>query len=370
MSTRLPDALVGWLAGQAGSLDLAASHAEDVLPALAAAGLFSAGVPSAWGGQGGDVRDGVQAIAAVAEHSLAAAFVFWGQRAFIEYVLQSPRADVRERWLADLVAGRRAGASGLSNAMKYLSGIESLQIRTTEVPGQPWRLEGALAWVTNLRKAGFLAAAAVERDHGSPPAIVVIDSGAAGVTRSEDLDLLALRGSNTAAVKVAGLELDASMVIAEHAPSFLPSVRPAFLGLQCGMSIGLARASLKAAQAHCTGSHQMLHAEVRALGEELDAVVAELHEGLADERFKTQAAPLFRLRIRLADLVQRAVSHELMACGGGAYLQDRNADFARRWRESAFIPIVTPSLTQLQGELMKQSAASHSPAPTAHGLAA
>ncbi|HBP2206838.1 TPA: acyl-CoA dehydrogenase, partial [Pseudomonas aeruginosa] len=31
--------------------------------------------------------------------------------------------------------------------------------------------------------------------------------------------------------------------------------------------------------------------------------------------------------------------------------------FARRWRESAFVPIVTPSLVQLRAELQRQAEA-------------
>ncbi|MCE6983892.1 acyl-CoA dehydrogenase, partial [Pseudomonas frederiksbergensis] len=31
--------------------------------------------------------------------------------------------------------------------------------------------------------------------------------------------------------------------------------------------------------------------------------------------------------------------------------------FARRWRESAFVPIVTPSLVQLRAELQRQASA-------------
>ena len=63
------------------------------------------------------------------------------------------------------------------------------------------------------------------------------------------------------------------------------------------------------------------------------------------------------LRIALAESVQQAVMLELQASGGRAYLVDRDRSFARRWRESAFIPIVTPSLTQLQVELAKHAAA-------------
>lgn len=355
-STGLPAALADWLATHADQLDTTQELAAEVVPRLAGAGLFAIGVPAALGGSGDDVRDAIEAIAAVAERSLASAFVFWGHRTFIEYVLQSPNERLRERWLAPLLRGEIGGATGLSNAMKFLSGIEALQITATP-EDDGWRLDGGLAWITNLRKEGFVAAAAVTSTAGAPPAVIAFASDAAGVARSADLDLLALRSSNTAAVKLHGVRIDEADVIAHDARAWLPTVRPAFLGMQCGMSIGLARASLAAAHRLCTASRSGLLAGVEALQGELARAVGQLYDGVHDGRFKSAAAPMFRLRISLAGIVQQAVMLELQGSGGRAYLMNHDRSFARRWRESAFIPIVTPSLTQLQLELQKQAAA-------------
>lgn len=347
--------LTAWLASQADGLDRGTLDSDTLLPVLGQAGLFGIGVPVARGGSGGDVRDAVEAIAAVAERSLTAAFVFWGQRAFIEYLLQSPNEALADRWLKPLLAAQHAGATGLSNAMKFLSGIESLQIEACP-QADCWRLNGVLHWVTNLRKAGFIVAAAVSRGDGQPPAIVALDSAWGGVVRSDDLDLVALRGSNTAALRIDGVALSNDHVLHADARAFLPAVRPAFLGLQCGMSIGLARAALRAAADSGAARHGLGH-EVESLQAALAEAVQALHEGLADGRFKAAAAPLFRLRITLAGLAQQAVEHELMASGGRAYLQSHGADFARRWREAAFVPIVTPSLSQLRTELARHDEA-------------
>jgi alkylation response protein AidB-like acyl-CoA dehydrogenase len=352
----LPAALADWLAAHADELDTTGELASEVVPRLAEARLFAIGVPEALGGSGGDVRDAIEAIAAVAERSLAAAFVFWGHRTFIEYVLQSPNGALRERWLAPLLRGEIAGATGLSNAMKFLSGIESLQITATPVE-DGWQLDGGLAWITNLRKEGFIAAAAVASSAGAPPAVVAFRSDAGGAVRSDDLDLLALRGSNTAAVKLHGVRIDEADVITHDALAWLPAVRPAFLGMQCGMSIGLARAALAAAHRLCGATRSGLLDRVEALQVELARAVEQMLEGVADGRFKAAAAPMFRLRISLADIVQQAVMLELQGSGGRAYLMNHDRNFARRWREAAFVPIVTPSLTQLQMALQKQAAA-------------
>ena len=351
----LPTTLQSWLQSQTDSLDRTQDLASDVLPKLSEAGLFGVGVPQQYGGSGGDVRDAIHAIADVTEYSLTAAFVFWGHRTFIEYLLHSPNQVLAERWIARLVKGARGGATGLSNAMKFLSGIESLQITATPEQGG-FQLDGSLAWVTNLRKEGFIAAAAVASSVDAPPAIVSFCNDTDGVQRSADLDLMALRSSNTAAVKLNAVFISDDEVIHANAREYLPNVRPSFLGMQCGMSIGLARASLRSAEALCAATRSQLNGRVSELQQQLNDVVEAMTAGILDGNFKSKAAGLFRIRITLAEIVQQAVMLELQASGGRAYLQDNDRNFARRWRESAFIPIVTPSLTQLQIELQKQAA--------------
>lgn len=349
------DSSADWFSVHADAYNRGTADAERLVPELGRRGLFRIGVPRAHGGDGGSTWDAVEAIAAIAERSLTAAFVFWSQRTFIEYLLQSPNVGLRERRLPALLAGEAAGATGLSNAMKFLSGIESLQLRA--VPqGARWQLDGRLPWVTNLRKSGFVVAAAVEREGGSP-LVVALDHDQPGVRRSDDLDLIALRGSNTAAITVSAADIGPEHLLHEDARSFCPGVRPAFLSLQLGMSIGLARVALRTAAEQGQGAHRILLPRVAALADELENLAGRLRDGLANAHFVAEPAALFRIRIRLAEIVQAALGLELDASGGRAYLHDHNRDFARRWVEGAFIPVITPSLTQLQGELDKHGGA-------------
>ena len=239
----LAPTLADWLSQAADGIDTGGEPAANVLPQLAQGGLIGAGVPVANGGVGGDALDGVAAISAVAEHSLAAAFVLWSQRTYVEYLLQSSNAVLRERHLPDLLAGRVAGATGLSNAMKYLAGLEPLQI-VARADGEALVLEGKLPWVTNLRPEGFHVAAAVDRADGWSAFVVSLAHDDEGLERSADLDLVAMRSSNTAAVTLSGARVDRDRILADNAGEWLPRVRPAFIGLQCGMSIGLARRAL------------------------------------------------------------------------------------------------------------------------------
>jgi alkylation response protein AidB-like acyl-CoA dehydrogenase len=347
--------LLDWLDAHATALDEGQAEPTDVLPRLADAGLFKLGVPIAHGGVGGTSLDAVAAIATIAEHSLTAAFVFWGHRTFIEYLLESPNASLRERWLAPLLAGKHAGATGLSNAMKYLGGIEPLQMRAHRAP-DGWILEGQLPWVTNLRKEGFIVAAAVDHADRSSPSIFAIPHDAQGVARSADLDLIALRSSNTAAISVEETWLSSDWEIDPDALSFLSRVRPAFLAMQCALSIGLARRSLSESLL----AAETLGAEIDALDHRLQKAVHLLSEGLSSGLFRSRPAPLFEIRIELAAIACAAVNLEIQTSGGRGYLRDaggasRRGDVARRWREAAFIPVVTPSLTQLKSQLAKHA---------------
>jgi alkylation response protein AidB-like acyl-CoA dehydrogenase len=350
-ATLIPDTagLFAWLEAHAVRLDSEADLAAELLPRLAAASLPGVGVTEALGGVGGDVTDGVEAIASVSERSLAAGFVLWGHRTYIEYLLQGPNAALRERLLPDLLAGRVAGATGLSNAMKFLSGLAELQV-CARTQGDGLTLDGKLPWVTNLRPQGFHVAVAAAQANGEGALVVSLSHDDPGLVRSVDLDLIALRASNTAAIALSDVEIGAERIIHPDAAAWLPIVRPAFLGLQCGMTIGLARRALAEAR-QCLGTRRDRNALTASLSE-LGAMLAEqegaLLEGLRTGAFEGRPSALFRIRIALANILGHAVGLELQAIGGRAYLRSRGADFSRRWREAAFIPIVTPSVLQLK----------------------
>ncbi|SAL33509.1 acyl-CoA dehydrogenase [Caballeronia cordobensis] len=350
MNAPRPDqALDAWLDLHAEALDSDPSRAAEVLPQLVLAGAAAAGVPKAAGGAGGTIADAIDMVAAVARRSLTAAFVLWGHRTFIEYLLQSDNPTLREETLPPLLAGEIAGATGLSNAMKFLSGIEGLQMHATR-RGNGYALEGGLPWITNLRREAFIAAAAFDHDDGAPPAIFAIPHDTPGVERSDDLDLVGLRASNTAALRVKGTVLDETWRIAADARNWLLRVRPAFLGLQCGMSVGLARGALEATSEAAASSRDSIRAETGALQATLDEQAMQLRHGVLDGTYLERPAALFALRIALADTVTRAVSLEVQASGGRGFLRNQGGT-ARRVREASFIPIVTPSLVQLKAQL-------------------
>jgi alkylation response protein AidB-like acyl-CoA dehydrogenase len=346
----LPTSLRTWLDATAHNLDTTSDNSATLLPKLAEAGLFGLGVPAVLGGHGGHVNDAIAGVAAVSERSLAAGFVFWGHRTFIEYLLQSPNEALRDRLLPDLLAGSRAGATGLSNAMKFLSGIEGLQIKATKTDGS-LRVDGQLPWVTNLRASGFDVAAAIQGDGNNPAFVASLSSEDMGLERSGDLDLMAMRATSTAAVKIENVRIGADRILHHNASEWLPKVRPAFLGLQCAMAIGLARRSIAETTSRLNEARDILREPSEAITNALVKAEAQLQQELSGKSFERSPAKLFELRIGLAEIAAEAVQLELSAAGGRAYLTKPGEGFQRRLREVAFIPIITPSLVQLKTAL-------------------
>lgn len=360
-ASRLPETettrrLSDWLETVAHNLDTSNERAAEVLPVLATHGLPGIGVPTSSGGSGGSIRDAIAAVADVSFHSLAAGFVLWGHRVYIEYLLQSPNEYLRAHLLPELLKGAAAGATGLSNAMKHLEGFEELQFRA-RADGAHLVVDGKLPWVTNLRPAPFHIAVAVERQDGAS-FVATLSSADVGVARSADLDLLGLRASNTAAVTVSGARLSEREIVHPEARVWLPQVRPAFLGLQCGMSIGLARRALSQARQATSAGRNVLQQIIVETEDELNRQEAALFEGLKRDAFHIQPARLFQIRIALADIVASALNLELQASGGRAYLSGPGKNFARRWREAAFIPVITPSIVQLRTALAQHAVSS------------
>lgn len=352
----LTPTLIDWLKANADEIDQSNALADELFAQVAASGIFKYGVPTAFGGDGEPIQKAVDAITELATYSLTAAFISWGHRTFIEHILASDNPAPRENWLADLLSGKLSAGTGLSNAVKFLSGVEELNVTIREENGKRY-LNGRLPWVTNLSKNGFVNTfvAGFEQSEKSP-LVLAVPSTVAGVSRSDELALVALQGSNTVAVNFDNVELQDDWILSDNASQFLAQTRPEFLGLQCGLPFGLAQRSLAEVEKSLTfGSNRLvLQPEWEAQVNALNRLKQQLQAGLANKStFIDNPKSLFQIRIDIVDVVAQSVLLELQAGGGRGYLKNAGSDFIRRWREAAFLPVVTPSAVQLRLVLAK-----------------
>lgn len=344
--------LRNWLTTHANSLDQSNQYADDLLNQLVAGGTFKHGIPTELGGNGNGLQDAINAITEVARYSLTAAFCSWGHRTLIEN-LRFSKSPLHQRLVPELLSGERAGGTGLSNAVKFTSGLEELNVRISQKDGK-YYLNGTLPWITNLRTDKFaIIFAADYQDEPNRPALILAIPSEAGLQLQPELPLVALKGSHTHPVRLDNLELNPEWVVSDNAQAYLAEIRPSFLGLQFGMAFGLAQKSLGEVENSLkyVASRDVLKAEWEQAKAGLARIENALSEGLANNQFVSDPKALFQLRIDIVDVVASSILLELQAGGGRGYLENTGSDFIRRWREVAFLPIVTPSAVQLRAIL-------------------
>ncbi|MDD0824110.1 acyl-CoA/acyl-ACP dehydrogenase [Mannheimia sp. AT1] len=343
----LSTSFIEWLQANAESLDQSNERADLLISKIAAENLFKVGVPTALGGNGGNLVDAIKAIAELGNLSLSAAFVSWGHRTFIEHIIASKNPVPRDTYLADLLQGTLTAGTGLSNAMKFLSGIEELNVSIREENGKRY-LNGRLPWVTNLRAERFVASFVAGFEDERNPIVIAIPSTAEGLTRTKELEFIALQGTNTTALVFEDVELKDEWILSDNAPEFLAETRPAFLGLQFGLPFGLVEKSLSEIE-KTLSFRSILAPEWQAQVDALNDIKTRLFNGLNEEGyFVKHPKELFKVRIEIVDVVAQTILLELQASGGRGYLKYDTSGFSRRWKEAAFLPVVTPSAVQLR----------------------
>ncbi|WP_057490207.1 acyl-CoA dehydrogenase family protein [Streptococcus orisasini] len=340
---------ITWLDAKADQLDRESGHlADQLLERIAAEGVFGIAVPEIYGGQGGSKTEIVAFLSELAKHSLTAAFISWGHRTFIENILASSNDFLKKSWLPALLTGKLAAGTALSNATKFLSHIEDLNVTIIEKEGR-YYLKGRLPWITNLRSDNFAAVFAAQfEDSSKEPIILVIPSGVSGLSRSADLEFVALQGSNTAALTFDNVLLDDAWILSKNAKRFLAQTRPEFLGYQFGLAFGLAERSLAEVAQSLSSNRSVLKEEYDETRAKLNIVQHDLFKGLESQEFIQEPRRLFQLRIDIVNIVAASLLLELQASGGRGYFKNSASGFIRRWNEGAFLPIVSPSAVQLR----------------------
>lgn len=348
--SKLSSNLQNFLENRADAMNDGHTDLGSTIAHLAKEDIFRAGIPQSLGGQGNSFSEAMSLVADVAYHCLTSAFVLWGQRVFAEYLVQSDNDWLKDTLLPRILTGECHGATGLSNAIKNLAGIEALQVRA-ELEDNSIVLNGVLPWISNVPGNRFVAAAAAQGED-SAVHIVAFPANTEGLHRSENLKLLGLRASATARLELQNVRLDRQWLIAKDGTAFLSRVRALFLLLQCGLSVGLIQRILDEVE-RLQPRESLLKERHRTARVEFESLKNDwLHFATADFSHGSGAIQdLFRTRIALSDLALSVIHLELQAVGGRAYLQ--NSGTERRWREIAFVPVVTPSVTQLAGELAK-----------------
>ncbi len=161
----------------------------EAIRAAAEIGLTGLQVPTEFGGQGLAYRDKLAMIDILSRTSMAFAFSLVNTHNVAVHIASAGTDDHRERFLPDLLAGKRLGSSALTEPGAG-SDFASISTTATKVDGG-WRLNGEKAWITNAAVSDVLICYAQTKpgSGGAGIASFLVDGTAAGFERSAPFDL-------------------------------------------------------------------------------------------------------------------------------------------------------------------------------------
>lgn len=296
-----------------------------------------------------NLQETARQLREIAAVDLSVAFGIWAHTMVITY-LRTADTDYVRYVLPALENGTRPGVTGMAPAFKEAAGAGTIDLTATPAE-DGYVLNGTLAWASNLADDAVIVTAA--RTPSGERLLVAFDGCAPGVTLGTPFALLGLNATSSAGITLDNVPVPAGQVLSRDFEAFISAVRPTFLILQTSECLGVADAAIDAAATRLTGVNEVLTEDVEKLRAEIthlihtqDLIAAVLDDGATVDRVK-----LLGLRLDAARAAVDATALEVRVAGGAGYAQSSPA--SRRFREAAFIPVQSPSETQLTWELRR-----------------
>lgn len=288
------------------------------MAALARAGLLAGFVPVDGGGTGAEEPALVTALVAIAAPCLTTALAVTQWASAVRIIAAAPPA-VRAALLPPLVRGDAFTTVGISQLTTSRQHTAPALVANHAADG--WRLDGLCPWVTGADQVDTIVTGAVTAD-GSRK-FFVVPTRTAGVAIDPPLEMLALSGSRTAAVR-----FTAAKIAAAIEP---PADGPRTGGLATtALAIGATQAAL-AVVAGEAANRPFLAPIVAGLAAEADALRGRLD---AAARHGIEPADRDRLRADANGLVLRVSQAALAASKGAGFVCGHPAE--RLAREALF----------------------------------
>jgi short/branched chain acyl-CoA dehydrogenase len=231
-------------------------HATKELPvpaveAMGELGLFGITAPEEFGGADGDFSSLCIAIEEIGRVDQSLGITLQaGVGLGISPIVAFGSREQQERWLPDLVAGRRLAAFGLTEAS---SGSDAADTSTTArlVDGS-WVVDGSKTFITNsgspITSVVTVTARTGERADGTPEiSAVMIPSGTDGFTVEPSYDKLGWHISDTHGLVFSDVRVPESHLLGERGAGFAQFMQTLDGGRVAisALALGLARACLE-----------------------------------------------------------------------------------------------------------------------------
>jgi butyryl-CoA dehydrogenase len=312
-----------------------AADAELIWPeasweALIRAGVLGWSIDRKDGGAGLDHVSLLEGYEHLASACLTTCFILSQRESAVRHLKNLPTGPTRHEVLGSLASGAGFATVGLSQLttsrqhQQPALGASEMRDRLT--------LDGTVPWVTGAPRAEHIVVGAVTDKNQQ--VLAVVPTRLPGVQIEPPLDLMALRGSLTAEVRMAGVELDPSWVLAGPSERVLGTGKGGAGGLETScLALGLAGAAI---------DYLTQEAAVRPDLEESAANLEQDRRCLRQEMHRLARAggtpeSTAALRTGANSLVLRATQSALTASKGTGFLR---AHPAQRWARQALFFLV------------------------------
>ncbi len=230
--------LLTHLATGAEAVDRASDWPATSWLALQSAGVLGWPVAKEFGGAGHSAVELLRGAESLASACLTMAFVLSQRDAAVRRLLAGPDR-LKLRYLPRLARGEVFLTVGLSQLTTSRQHGGPALLATPTASG--FRLDGDIPWVTGADQAEAIIIGATLQD--GLQLLAVLPTDRPGVTVGEPLELMALYGSRTSAVRCDGVDLDADLVLAGPADHVLGKAGGGGLETSA-LALGLAGAAI------------------------------------------------------------------------------------------------------------------------------
>jgi alkylation response protein AidB-like acyl-CoA dehydrogenase len=346
------------LAGLATTIDQNGIYPSAQLRGLGAAGAYGLHLAAHSKLGRASLSDAIEAMAVVSATCMSSGFCVWCQDSAGWYLEQTENAALRAKLQPAIANGTVMAGTGLSNAMKALSGTEAFRLRGKRAVGG-YVVSGILPWVSNLGEGHWFGTMFEDADDATHRAMAMVRVGQDGVSIKQNAHFVALEGTGTYAVLFRRAFIADEQLLADPLGDMVARIRPGFVMLQTGMGLGVIDAAIgliheaNRTQAHCN-THLPLGAS--AVTDQASALRDRLANLAATplERDRDYLRAVLQARVDVSELALAATQSAMLHWGACGYIHGSPVD--RRIREAWFVAIITPSIRQLRRDIAALSA--------------
>lgn len=318
-------------------VDEQAHYAEDYILALSEAGFFQ----SANKDQSTLLQDEAAVVRETAKVCMTTAFCVWCHLAALTYLRNSNNTYLKQIILPELENGVKLGATGLSNAMKFYSGLEKLHLKA-EKTEEGYVINGTLPAVSNLGNRHYFGAVATVDSH---EVLLLVPTDIKGLEMNERLGFLGVNGSATYSCKFDQVVISKDLVISEDAKAFCDIIRPTFIYYQVPLGTGVIAAAVEGIEkvkAKQNGCNEYLKVQATELRDDYERINAELNNLASNLSLKE----IVNTRLQAVHDTLAAVQANMIHNGAAGYVAGSVP--SRKLREAYFFANLTPTVRHLE----------------------